>query len=270
MVREEKLTGCVVSTFFELFRAYFPCHLHKTADLDPSKNYLFGYHPHGILSVGAFITFGTETTGWSKLFPGIDARLCTLPAQFLTPFWREILLAMGLRNSSPASCTNGLTHTKGSSIVLVIGGAQESLFSRPGTADLCLKKRKGFVKVALRAGAGLVPVFAFGETDLWDQFPNPEGSLVRKIQDLSKKVITFTFPLINGRGVFQYGWGLLPHRRPINVVVGAPIDLPKIDKPTQEDIDKYHLQYVNSLEQLYNTHKAEYSPNRKSDIVFRE
>lgn len=26
---------------------YFPIALVKTADLDPSKNYVFGYHPHG-------------------------------------------------------------------------------------------------------------------------------------------------------------------------------------------------------------------------------
>ena len=26
---------------------YFPMTLVKTLDLDPSKNYVFGYHPHG-------------------------------------------------------------------------------------------------------------------------------------------------------------------------------------------------------------------------------
>jgi len=34
------------------FSEYFPVCLVKTAELDPSKNYLFAYHPHGILSLG--------------------------------------------------------------------------------------------------------------------------------------------------------------------------------------------------------------------------
>jgi len=148
--------------FWNYFRDYFPIHLHSVGKLDPSKNYLFGYHPHGILSIGAFVTFATEATGWSKEFPGIIPRLCTLPAQFYIPIWREILLGLGLSDSSPVACKNGLTHGPGSSIVLVIGGAQESLYSRPGTADLCLNRRRGFVRIAIDTGALLVPVYAFG------------------------------------------------------------------------------------------------------------
>ena len=34
------------------------------------RNYIFGYHPHGIMASGSFINFGTEGTGFSKLFPG--------------------------------------------------------------------------------------------------------------------------------------------------------------------------------------------------------
>ena len=40
--------------------AYFPVRLHKTADLDPEGNYLFGYHPHGILCLSAWVAFATE------------------------------------------------------------------------------------------------------------------------------------------------------------------------------------------------------------------
>ena len=54
---------------------YFPLNLVKTSNLDKSKNYLFGVHPHGIISAGAFGNFSTEGNDFSKLFPGIKTYL---------------------------------------------------------------------------------------------------------------------------------------------------------------------------------------------------
>ena len=65
-------------------------------------------------------------------------------------------------------------------------------------------------------------------------------------------------PLIKGRGYFNYHFGILPHRRPIVCVVGAPIEIPTIAKPTQEDIDKWHGVYVEALKELYNDNKDVY------------
>ena len=39
---------------------YFPVQLHKTADLDPQGTYVFGFHPHGILCLSAWVSFATE------------------------------------------------------------------------------------------------------------------------------------------------------------------------------------------------------------------
>ena len=39
---------------------YFPVRLHKTADLDPQGTYVFGFHPHGILCLSAWVSFATE------------------------------------------------------------------------------------------------------------------------------------------------------------------------------------------------------------------
>eukprot|EP01125_Pyxidicula_operculata_P000571 TRINITY_DN10579_c0_g1_i1.p1 TRINITY_DN10579_c0_g1~~TRINITY_DN10579_c0_g1_i1.p1 ORF type:complete len:336 (+),score=26.67 TRINITY_DN10579_c0_g1_i1:24-1031(+) len=261
--------------FWKYFKDYFPLQLIKTADLDPSKTYIFGYHPHGIIGVGAFTTFATNVCGFDQKFPGIRNSLMTLAAQFYVPIWREFLLALGIAEVSRESCVNSLRQGPGSSITIVIGGANESLYSRPGTADLTLKNRKGFVKIALSEGACLVPVFAFGETDLWDQVPNPPGSWIRSIQDFMKHFITFTVPLIHGRGIFQYGFGLLPQRRPINVVVGKPIELPKLTpdldtKAINDQVDKYHQIYMDELKKLYDTHKNEYAKNRRKSISFVE
>ena len=63
---------------WKYFADYFPIQLIKTVELDPEKNYIFGYHPHGILCAGAFATFATEANEFSQVFPGITPHLLPL------------------------------------------------------------------------------------------------------------------------------------------------------------------------------------------------
>ena len=147
--------------FWNTLADYFPVRLHKSCDLDPDGNYLFGYHPHGIIGVGAFITFATNATGFEQAFPGLDLRLLTLAVNFFFPFTREVLMALGINSVKKESVINNLTRKPGASVAIVVGGAAEALDARPGWAVLTLARRKGFVKMALRTGASLVPLFAF-------------------------------------------------------------------------------------------------------------
>lgn len=64
----------------------------------------------------------------------------------------------------------------------------------------------------------MVPVFTFGETDIYNQVNNPQGSVLRWVQNNLKK-LTGVAPIIPvGRGIFQYNYGLVPLRRPLNTV----------------------------------------------------
>eukprot|EP00124_Ichthyophonus_hoferi_P004230 Ihof_evm2s441 gene=Ihof_evmTU2s441 len=198
---------------------YFPVKLHKTVDLDPKKHYLFAYHPHGIIGVGSVFTIGTNACGVYDLFPGIKIQAATLAMNFKLPFYREILLWMGFCDCGHTSVNNVLSSpTPGTSMWIVVGGAAEALDAHPGTNDLTLMKRKGFIKFALRHGASLVPVFGFGENNVWNQVPNPPGSKVRTFQEKIGKVMGFTMPLVFGRGIFQYKFGIVPYRHAVNVV----------------------------------------------------
>ncbi|CAO3576106.1 unnamed protein product [Absidia cylindrospora] len=134
---------------WKYFVDYYPMSLVKEADLDPSKNYVFGYHPHGIISMGAFGNFATEATGFSDLFPGIKPSLLTLVSNFKLPLYRDIIMSLGIAAVSRRSCEYILSSGPGRSIVIVVGGAAESLSARPGIADLTLKKRLGFIRLAI-------------------------------------------------------------------------------------------------------------------------
>ncbi|NXF85233.1 MOG2B acyltransferase, partial [Eubucco bourcierii] len=190
------------------FRDYFPISLLRTVELDPSLNYIFGFHPHGVLAAGAFANFCTEATGFGRLFPGLRPHLLTLPCWFRLPLMRDYMLAgvglskplhgFGTQQESESFCFGGDAH--------------------PGALTLQLLSRKGFVRIALQHGAPLVPVFSFGENELFQQVPNPPGSILRRLQQRLQRILGVALPLFHARGVFQYNFGLLPFRRPIHTV----------------------------------------------------
>ena len=251
-------------------RDYFPIELVKTEAISPKRSYVFGYHPHGVISMGALINFATFATGFDKLFPGINAHVLTLAGNFRVPFQREWILWMGICDASRETCHNILSKGGGESILLAVGGAEESLDAFPGKYKLTLKNRKGFVRVALKAGASLVPVMSFGENELWQAVPNPVGSKLRNFQEAMKKLLKFTFPVIHGRGIFNYNFGLMPYRRPIHTVVGEPILIDEAFDITsdegREKVDEVHALYITRLCEIFEKYKAEYAPGLELEI----
>ncbi|KAK5720280.1 diacylglycerol O-acyltransferase 1 [Elasticomyces elasticus] len=263
---------CRRSKVWSLFAGYFPARLHRTEELVPTRKYVFGYHPHGIISHGAFAAFGTEALGFSQLFPGITNTLLTLDANFRIPLYRDYALRMGLASVSRESCENILSkggangEGMGRAITIVVGGARESLDAKPRTLRLVLKRRKGFVKLAIRAGADLVPVLSFGENDLYDQFDGAAHPYVHKAQMFIKKVAGFTVPLFHARGVFNYDVGLMPYRRPINIVVGRAIRVQQFKNPEVGYVDEIHGAYMRELERIWEEWKGTFARGREGEM----
>ncbi|GJP94362.1 diacylglycerol o-acyltransferase [Aspergillus niger] len=260
---------------WSIYASYFPARLHRSEPLLPTRKYIFGYHPHGIISHGAFAAFATEALGFAGLFPGITNTLLTLDSNFRIPFYREYALAMGIASVSRESCENLLSkggidgEGMGRAVTIVIGGARESLDALPHTLRLVLKRRKGFIKLAIHTGADLVPVLAFGENDLYEQVRSENHPVIHKLQMLVKHTLGFTIPLFHARGVFNYDVGLMPYRRPLNIVVGRPIhvvqqrDREKID---DDYINHLHSLYVQELERIWEEWKDKYARDRTSEI----
>ncbi|KAI0553303.1 diacylglycerol acyltransferase-domain-containing protein [Xylaria curta] len=260
------------SYVWHFFADYYPARLHKTHDLPATRKYIFGYHPHGIISHGAWAAFATEALGFSQKFPDITNSLLTLDSNFRIPFYREYILSMGVRSVSKESIVNILNkggpngEGMGRGVTVVVGGARESLEAQPGMMRLILKERKGFVKLAVRCGADLVPVLAFGENNLYDQLQPQEHPFMHSIQMFILKVWKFTLPFLHGRGIFNYDVGLMPYRRPLNIVVGAPIKVRQSSSVDMEEINRLHGLYVAELEKLWDRYKDEFAPDRKEEM----
>ncbi|XP_055609792.1 2-acylglycerol O-acyltransferase 2-A-like isoform X2 [Uranotaenia lowii] len=258
---------------WKLFHSYFPAKLHKTVDLPANRNYIFAAFPHGVLSTGCFLSFATDTNGFHFQYPGIRSKVVTLDMHLITPFFRELCFSWGVASASKECITKLVqapndpddpVNTDGftsNAVVIIVGGAAESLNCRPNNYQLILKKRKGFCKIALKTGTPIVPVINFGELDLFDQPSNPPGSRLRRFQEWFKCKTGLAPPAIIGRGFFQYSYGLIPRRKPINTVIGAPVEVSKVDDPSMEEVELLHERFCKALETLFETHKHKYVEN---------
>ncbi|WPK23133.1 hypothetical protein PUMCH_000358 [Australozyma saopauloensis] len=311
---------------------------HKLRKLSVGPRYIFGYHPHGVISMGVMGLFATnivrnepfkpfmkflkplfhDPSKGERLFPGVGYIFpLTLTTQFTVPFFRDYLLSMGLTSAS-AKNIKSIINNGDNSVCLVVGGAQESLLNdvvgnhrrismgynevqEPDDVNdptytkqirLVLQKRKGFVKLAIELGnVSLVPVFAFGEADIYKLSKPQPGSFGYKFQQWMKKTFHFTLPFFSARGIFFYDFGFIPYRTPINIVTGRPIYVPSgllqdqaepspVTKPRlssftsllklnrskthvrrqipQDILDHYHRLYVDELRRIYECNKDKF------------
>ncbi|CAG9580673.1 hypothetical protein LMJF_33_1000 [Leishmania major strain Friedlin] len=69
-------------------------------------------------------------------------------------------------------------------LLLFPGGASEALLSSAhGPARLLLRRRKGFLRLAIHTQSGLVPVYTFGETDYFEQRSSATTQHVTPVDD---------------------------------------------------------------------------------------
>ena len=151
----------------------------------------------------------------------------------------------GVRDVSRASVE--LSLRSGISPCLVVGGQSEMFLSRSFDKAIRLHRRhRGFVRMAIRHGVPLLPMFSFGEHMAMDNVYLP------RTQAWFKSFMGFPAPF------FPYGRFYLPipRRTPITVCVGAPIfPLKQNDSPSRSEIEELHGRYFTALEQLFERNK---------------
>ena len=175
------------------------------------------------------------------------------------PLQREIGMSVGLSAATENSLTTLLGQSNGpadesnrvgyscNGVGLICGGLRESLVPIPNHYKCVISKRRGFARIALKTGASLVPVISFGESNIYELL----------FQETIQRFIDFP-GILNGRGLLQYNFGLLPKRHPINTVIGAPIHLKKTLNPTKEELDTVHALFCTALKELFEKHKHKY------------
>lgn len=139
---------------------------------------------------------------------------CQATFCFYIPGYRDLLLFGGVVDAARYSAKHVLA--SGKSLALVPGGATEALHCKPDIDVVYLKKRRGFIKLALETGASLVPVFSFNENNTYGLTDNKMlDGFKRKFQS----IFGISMPLVTN---------VIPKAAPVTVVVGNPIPCPKV------------------------------------------
>lgn len=227
-----------------------------TVPLDPAQQFIFAAHPHGIGTWNHFLTMtdGCRFLSSSYPRPRLDLGATVL---FFIPFLKEILLWLGCVDAG-ASTAHAIL-ARGYSSLIYIGGEKEQILTQRGKDIVVVRPRKGFCKLALQHDCPIVPVYAFGENDLYRTFNH--------LKDFQLWVAS-TFKL-----AFPPCWGVpflpfLPLPVPVTVVMGEPLR-PRTGegkegraggekgvKPTREEVDELHTRYVEALQRLFDAHKG--------------
>lgn len=200
---------------------------------------LFTFAPHGTSSVN--VNFLKNMSGlWEKAkLP--DVSMLIGSGFWLLPLAREWYSFVGCLPVRPALVK--ALFRKRRDLGLVPGGFEEAVFSQPGTNELWIRRRKGFLKYALQGGYGVVPCFAFGEADMVEQVQL--GKVAR-----AKFAGATRIPAVMPKSLNCFP------SKPVSLVVGAPLWLPTIAAPTPADIDTWHAKYLDAVQRLYDKHRA--------------
>lgn len=232
------------------FKGYFhECALRGSVDKIRAERTVFAFHPHGATSVGFTINglFDASFVRRSK-------RLTWMIDDFLrygNPVFRffcDLYQTDSREIGGTSKQFINKTMSEGRNIGLTLGGFEEATLCVRGKDRVVLKERKGIIKYCLRYGYRIHPVYTFGEDETY-HFAGGFTQLRLKLN--SYKIPTVAF----------FGNPLLPFLpRPSATVltyIGDPIEFPKVDNPSNEDVDKWHKTYVDALVALFEARKAE-------------
>lgn len=206
-----------------------------------TSQYFYACHPHGVYSDFRVLIDG--------MFVARGAPIKSLAATvlFRMPFIREIALWTGCVDARRSVAERSLSKEQGESLLVLPGGEAEQIRTKYGREIIYLKKRKGFIKLAIRQGVPVVPMYVFGVSDYYytsEFLLGPRMWIMKNLQ--------ICIPLSAGLG----GSPVCPLLKRTSVVFGEPLKFDQCDEPTPEQLDKAHGAFMDALVKLFDKHKG--------------
>ena len=265
----------IMRRYLELSFAKLPKEL-VNAEAEENARFVFCAFPHGCNSDFRALMDGILGEVLPNLIQRDSVRSLAASILFKIPILREICLWTGCIDASRKYAEMALDQQK--SLLILPGGEAEQIMTTYGREKVYLSRRKGFVKLAMRKGVPVVPIYVFGVSDSYYTFhDNGKNSDNKKKFDWSfynlrhKLMKNFGICIVICTGL--WGSWLCPLPKKTTIVFGKPIwfrpsgkSSPDNDstneqsssafEPTSEELDKGHALFVKELTALFDEHKT--------------
>ena len=230
----------------------------KNPSLYLNEPTLLGIHPHGLIPLGLVNNFSLNPDRKELFLKHIPHAFnygmgTGATFNFFFPIIREFYLIVGAIDCSKPIMKKFLN--KNYSIGVFIGGGRECKYSGFGKSDLIITKRYGFFKLALQTGRPILPIYTFGENNFFNA--------------INKQKI-FLFEFFHRITGLWFPFGYLSFKKTkIITVIGDPIFVEKIEKPTTKDIISLQNKYKINLTELFDhfKHLDESCKNNKLNFI---
>jgi len=160
---------------------------------------------------------------------------------FYVPLVRHLWPWLGLDPISRYHVKKVLSN--GGVAIIVPGGVSEVLKMEKEREVVYLRKRYGFVKIAIQSGAALMPAYAFGATRTYSWWRLGPPLMTKKLAERISKILLFAPIVFWGRF-----FGPCPRRGRVVTVYGPPIEVKQTDEPTQEYVREVLDKFIEELE----------------------
>eukprot|EP00927_Polykrikos_kofoidii_P046375 TRINITY_DN40609_c0_g1_i1.p1 TRINITY_DN40609_c0_g1~~TRINITY_DN40609_c0_g1_i1.p1 ORF type:complete len:343 (-),score=45.12 TRINITY_DN40609_c0_g1_i1:78-1106(-) len=219
--------------------------------VDPAKRYMIVWHPHGFISWSAlFVVSRMAIEGRPH---GREYFAMVAPALFRIPIVSEALMLVNGRKVEKRVVENHLE--KGVSIAVQPGGVREQMISRHDQEQAVFPPNLGFLRLAIKYGVDLLPVYAFNENQMFrrlEGFDNLTMGVYKKSG--------FGLPFMTAKFGLPMA-GLLPLKTDVHMRWGLPVSvgLPE-PEPSAERVEALFTEYLLALIALFNKHAVECLP----------
>jgi len=198
--------------------------------------YIFMWHPHALFPTSIYFHTATELTDWPTHLKSRGVVFSSL--QWL-PFVKEVFDELNIIPSDYHVMKETLQEE---SISLLPGGMREMLYEDTSL----LLKRRGIFKIALETGIPLVPVIARGEHQIYNAIKLPE--CIQEFMGLFDAAL----PIPTFKSLMKF-LGILHHplKDPVFSVIGEPILVEKVERPTEQQISDLREKYIETIKAMY-------------------
>eukprot|EP00440_Ansanella_granifera_P071479 gb/GFBE01077576.1/.p1 GENE.gb/GFBE01077576.1/~~gb/GFBE01077576.1/.p1 ORF type:complete len:312 (+),score=41.56 gb/GFBE01077576.1/:1-936(+) len=206
---------------------------------------MYCWHPHGFVSfVPSFLMGEKAIRGQPH---GTEWFGTCIELLFRIPILGEVFQVTNARPVDKHTLESILSHGKG--LAIQPGGVKEQAATRHDQEQAFFGSKLGFIRLAIKHGTPLMPLYLFGENQLYKRVDGMEW-----LTRLIKRATGMTLPIMTAKAGLPVAL-LLPRATDIHVRWGRLVEVgPPDPNPSDERVQEVFARYLEELQRLFDAH----------------